>query len=156
MNIRNVLRTYSLLRQLTDDESALLETLRGLSEGERDLLVQSLAPAKAAVKKAAKKAANKSQRASGMAAAIGGSLQQSRAAERAVDPNYHCQQRLRDGTLCDEAADANVHHLRGVTGYHEFVAAQSSADNGSEPVVSGFADDADMATDVAHEAGAGG
>ena len=32
MNIRNVLRTYSLLRQLTDDESALLETLRNATD----------------------------------------------------------------------------------------------------------------------------
>jgi hypothetical protein len=46
MNLRTVLRTYALLRQLTDDESALLETLRGMSEGERELLVESLSPEK--------------------------------------------------------------------------------------------------------------
>lgn len=50
MNIRNVLRTYSLLRQLGDDETALLETLRDLSEGERDQLVESLSPVKAVKK----------------------------------------------------------------------------------------------------------
>jgi len=46
LNLRNVLRTYSLLRQLSDDESALLATLRGLNDGERDLLVESLRPTK--------------------------------------------------------------------------------------------------------------
>jgi hypothetical protein len=46
MNLKNVLRTYSLLRQLTNDESALLETLRSLSEGEREQLVESLSPGK--------------------------------------------------------------------------------------------------------------
>jgi hypothetical protein len=44
MNLRNVLRAYSLLRQLSDDESALLATLRGMNEGERELLVESLQP----------------------------------------------------------------------------------------------------------------
>lgn len=42
MNLRNVLRAYSHLRQLTDDESALLETLRAMNDSERELLVESL------------------------------------------------------------------------------------------------------------------
>lgn len=53
MNLRNVLRTYVLLRQLTSDESALLETLRGMNDTERELLVESLAPEKAVKKTAA-------------------------------------------------------------------------------------------------------
>src|ERR1041385_8340796 len=57
MNLRNVLKTYSLLRSLTDDETALVETFRTMTDGERELLVQSLAPAKPAGKKAAKKSA---------------------------------------------------------------------------------------------------
>lgn len=48
MNLKNVLRTYVLLRQLTDDESALLNTLRNLSEPECELLIESLAPQQAA------------------------------------------------------------------------------------------------------------
>lgn len=46
MNLRTVLRTYGLLRQLTDDETALLNTLRGMNDGERELLVESLSPEK--------------------------------------------------------------------------------------------------------------
>jgi hypothetical protein len=74
LNLRNVLRTYSLLRQLSDDESALLETLRAMNDAERELLVQSLQPEKVTTKKAGKKP-SKSQRASGMAAAIRKSLE---------------------------------------------------------------------------------
>lgn len=53
MNLRNVLRTYALFRQLTDDESALLATLRGINDSERELLVESLQPEKTAAKKPA-------------------------------------------------------------------------------------------------------
>lgn len=78
MNLRNVLSAYSKLRQLTDDESALLETLRGLNDAERELLVESLSPASKGAKKPGKKGsskpASKSSRASGMAAAIAKSL----------------------------------------------------------------------------------
>jgi len=70
MNLRNVLRTYALLRSLTDDESALLETLRQLSESERELLVESLSPGKVTGKKAAKKSSSKSPRAASLAATI--------------------------------------------------------------------------------------
>lgn len=48
LNLKAVLRTYTLLRQLTDDETALLNTLRGMSDGDRELLVQSLQPEKVA------------------------------------------------------------------------------------------------------------
>lgn len=61
MNLRNVLRTYALLRQLSNDESALLETLRGLSEGERELMVQELSPGAAVKKKVVKKPATTRQ-----------------------------------------------------------------------------------------------
>jgi hypothetical protein len=55
LNLRNVLKTYALLRSLTDSESALLDTLRAMNDAERGLLVESLTPAKAATKKATKK-----------------------------------------------------------------------------------------------------
>jgi hypothetical protein len=58
MNLKAVLRTYSLLRQLTDDETALLQTLRGMSDTERELRVESLQPEKTA---AAKKRRNPTQ-----------------------------------------------------------------------------------------------
>lgn len=43
------------------------------------------------------------------------------------DPNEHCQKEFTGGFICNEPADANVHHLRGATGYHEFDAGKSSA-----------------------------
>jgi len=132
MNLKNVLRTYGLLRNLTNDESALLETLRGLSESDREQLVESLSPGKVAGKRTTKKPSSKSPRASAMAAVIKDSLKRGQEAkdkssERSDDPNEHCQKQLNDSTICDEPADANVHHLRGATGYHEFVAGKLSA-----------------------------
>lgn len=44
MNFKLVLKTYSQLRQLSDDEAALLATLRAMSDSERELLVESLSP----------------------------------------------------------------------------------------------------------------
>lgn len=55
MNLKVVLRTYGLLRQLADDETALLETLRSLTDSDREQLVESLAPAKATKKAATTK-----------------------------------------------------------------------------------------------------
>ena len=129
MQIRNVLRTYTLLRQLSDDESALLETLRQLSESEREQLVESLSPGRTTSKKSAKKSSSKSSRASGMAAAIKKSLESQKrvTAESDSDPNAHCQKEFEGGFVCDEPADANVHHLRGATGYHEFIGPQVKA-----------------------------
>lgn len=72
MNLRHVLRAFGLLRQLTDDETALLETLRNLNDTERELLMESLGPQKRAAKKPASKAASKSRRAASLGAAIQG------------------------------------------------------------------------------------
>lgn len=50
-----------------------------------------------------------------------------------ADLNAHCQKEFPGGIVCDEPVDANVHQLRGATGYHEFVAvAQPVAGNGVE------------------------
>lgn len=54
MNWKLVLKIYGNLRQLTDDESALLNTLRAMNDTERELLVESLQPQKSAGKKAVK------------------------------------------------------------------------------------------------------
>lgn len=130
MNIRQVLRTYSLLRQLTDDESALLETLRGLNDAERESLVVALQPEKVAGRRASKKSskpASKSSRASGMAATLAKNLGRRHQCVAMVDDN--------GGEMpCGEAEDNPIHDsAMGYAGYHEF---QSSA--------------------VAHEAGVGG
>lgn len=50
MALKNVLKTYSLLRSLSDNESALLETLRSLNDSEREQLVETMAPTKAVKK----------------------------------------------------------------------------------------------------------
>jgi len=68
MNLRNVLRTYGLLRQLSDDETALLTTLRSMSDSERELLVESLQPQKVVKKRRAR--SGKSQRAASLAEQI--------------------------------------------------------------------------------------
>jgi hypothetical protein len=57
VNFKLVLKAYSILRQLADDESALLDTLRTLTDTDRDLLVESLGPVKSATKKSTKKPA---------------------------------------------------------------------------------------------------
>ena len=41
MNFKLVLKVYSQLRQLTDDESALLNTLRGMTDAEREMTVEA-------------------------------------------------------------------------------------------------------------------
>jgi hypothetical protein len=153
MNIRNVLRAYSLLHQLTDDESALLETLRGLSENERDLLVESLQPEKV-VKKAAKKEASKSQRASGMAAAIKKSLE----SQKRVTDNGKCTFVFTDNQVCLAREDDPIHDQSfGYAGYHPFVAPSSartaqppsSANNGERSTTANTVDETASASGTA-------
>lgn len=178
MNIRNVLRTYSLLRQLTDDESALLNTLRSLNDGERELLVESLSPGKKSTTKKAATKATKSKRATELSdtlrqraamktpagegdadndhepiCSVCGNVESftdhfkpaphyhpfassspaSRAAGQATtattndDPNEYCRKEFPGGIVCDEPADANVHHLQTATGYHGFQSGKSAA-----------------------------
>lgn len=123
MNIRQVLKAFTALRQLTDDESALLETLRGLNDAERESLVLALQPEKTATKRASKKSnksASKSRRASGMAAAINRSLSQQRRVAicaAMVDDN--------GGEMpCGEVEGNPIHDsTMGYAGYHEFQSA---------------------------------
>lgn len=83
-----------------------------------DLLVPEpvVEPVKPARKKRKPRVA-KSQRAASLAEQIRAT---SKARDSDSDPNAHCQKAFPGGFVCDEAADANVHRLRGVTGYHEF------------------------------------
>lgn len=67
MNIRLITKAL----ELTDDDWALAAKLRGLTETERELLRQTLEPAKPA-KKAAKKSPQKSRKAASLAGAIAG------------------------------------------------------------------------------------
>lgn len=126
MNLRNVLSAYSKLRQLTDDESALLETLRGLNDAERESLVLALQPEKTATKRAGRKSnkpASKSSRASGMAAAISGNLQAQREAAKNDDGKGMA------GPLCQICGNFAQYedHFKPSPNYHEFDAGKSAA-----------------------------
>jgi hypothetical protein len=113
MNLKTVLRTYSLLRQLTDDESALLATLRELSENERELLVESLSPQKSGKKSTKKPAAAKSSRASSL-------QRQLQQAPKSTSPIVPCVYDL-GGQPCGATADDPIHDQSfGYGGYHEF------------------------------------
>lgn len=107
MNIRNVLKTYSLLRTLSDDETALLNTLRGMTETERELTIETLSPTPQ--KKAAKKSskAGKSSRASSLQAQI-----------QATTQKPH----LGTGPVCQTCSHTEDYedHFQPSPYYHEF------------------------------------
>ncbi len=130
MNIKSVLRVYSQLRNLTDDETALLETLRAMTDAERELAAETLQPQKVA-KKASKKAASKSPRASGIATAIKGNLDQRRAAsEPTNDPSLTGPVCAKEG--CDWKAEDLIHDPKGgYAGYHEFQPSDATAAHGA-------------------------
>ena len=112
MNLKMVLRTYGLLRQLTDDETALLETLRNLTDSDKEQLVESLAPAKVAVKKRVRKPqSTRSPRAESLASAIQGAAKP--AVSSANDPLC---------AICGHPADYED-HAQPSPHYHEFEAA---------------------------------
>lgn len=121
MNIRNVLKTYANLRQLTDDETALLNTLRQLNDTERELLVASLQPEKV-IKRASKKP-SKSKRASGIESAI------SRSNATQTRLRRPCTYQVDDnGGLvdCGEMQSNPIHDATfAYVGYHEFVPAST-------------------------------
>lgn len=123
MNLRNVLRTYALLRQLSDDESALLDTLRSLSESERDQLVETLSPVKAATKKRKPRTGAKSARAASLAEQIKSTGKAPRCV-REIDDNGGL-------TPCDPLVDDPIHDKgAGYLGYHEFEPSKSNAASG--------------------------
>lgn len=123
MNIKLVLSTYSKLRQLTDDETALLETLRRLNDSEREALVTTMQPQKPTTKKAGKKA-SKSTRATGMQAQLNKNMAQQRQAK----DDGACTYVLENGSVCN-TGDSNPIHDKsfGYTGYHPFTG--SAKDN---------------------------
>ena len=148
MNLRNVLRAFTLLRQLTDDESALLVTLRGMSEGERELLVESLNPEKP-TKPATAKTFERCAR-------CGNTKRHSFHKDSSSD-HYHefqvpvavAKKSQRASSLarqiksaglpkgdgkkepacstCDFDSDHNIHHLATTEGYHNFQPASQAA-----------------------------
>jgi hypothetical protein len=118
MNLRNVLRTYALLRQLSDDESALLATLRGMNESERESLVLAMQPEKASTKKRKPRGDSKSSRASNMAATLNRSLaQQHEAATKDITGESEPS-----APICDTCGNlaGYVDHFQPSPSYHPF------------------------------------
>ena len=125
MNIRNVLKVYGLLRQFSDDEAALLQTLRSLTEAEQQQMMEALGPQ--VKRKVAKKVVSKSPRANSLQRQI-----QTRALDGGVSKMrcvYHADGGS-DPVACGQYADANIHHLLTDESYHEFIGAQAQAASG--------------------------
>lgn len=138
MNLRNVLRAYSLLRVLSDDEAALLETLRAANDNERQLIADAMSdkPQKKSNKKSAGggKSSTKSTQASGMAAQLNKSLQRQRhVTGDGIRCTYQYPQDspVNAGLTCDEGGDNSIHDpMMGYAGYHEFVPPATHAATG--------------------------
>lgn len=128
MNIKSVLRTYSALRQMSPDDIALLETLRALNEGDRELMVETL-QGKATGKKAGKKSASKSPRASGMAVQLKSRVNEQReAATKDItgESEERCTHSLSYG-VCGRLPDHNIHHLETHPHHHPFVSVSDAS-----------------------------
>lgn len=106
MNLRNILRAYSMLRQLSDDETALLEALRELTDSDREQLIESLAPAKPTARKRKPRVA-RSPRAESLATAIQGTVGKPHLGDGPV-----C-------TICSHTEDYED-HAQPSPHYHEF------------------------------------
>lgn len=131
MNYRAVLRVYSLLRQLTDEESALLNTLRNMSESEQELMVETLSPQSKSAKKAGKKSATKSKRASGMAQAIKNSIGRA----QPVQPGCAFIVNNKTGEMCMARDDDSIHDPTYISSHlfvHPDQQTQASAVGGGE------------------------
>lgn len=126
MSLRQVLTIYNAERQLNDDETALLNTLRRMTDAEREMVSQSLSdkPQKKASKKSS--GAAKSRRASGMAEQLSSRRQEG----IAVKTDGRCNHQLSYG-VCALLPDHNIHHLKNHPNYHPFVGNAQSADNQS-------------------------
>lgn len=146
MNLRNVLRAYGLLRQLSDDESALLNILRALNDNDREQLVASMSdkPQKKSSKKAVGgggKSSSKSTRGESLRQQISKPLKafddnddtgkQVTEAQEIVGREVveeRCQFVRADGKPCLLLPDHNIHHMTTAREYHYFVA--PTADTG--------------------------
>jgi hypothetical protein len=128
VNFKLVLKAYSTLRQLSDDESALLATLRDMNDSEREALVVAMQPERTTgKKKAAKKTGGKSPRASAMAATLGKNLAQQRAATTETEDGLRCSHPIGDGVPCDAGEHSPIHDKGlGYLNYHPFVSSSTA------------------------------
>lgn len=120
MNIRQVLKAFTALRQLTDDESALLETLRGATEAEREMIAETLLPQKTTAKRASKKS-SKSALKSAHGQSISNAIQRTAKSRVGDSDNGDASGQCSD---CGMTADMPIHDPDGgYLNYHPFVSA---------------------------------
>lgn len=119
-NFNNVLKVYGLMRNFSPDDEALLATLRGLSDVDRERLIELLGPAKRATKKPANKTVSKSRRAS-LAGAMRDSI-------KVHIEDHACRFKGDDGMYCGLPEVSPIHDKSfGYAGYHEFVPPATTA-----------------------------
>lgn len=126
MNNRNILKAYQLLQSMTPDELVMLNLLRGLSESEREQLIEVMGPQTKSPKKSTKKAGKKSQRAS--------SLQQQiqSTSKSKTNGEEKCGQ-LVAGLPCGAGPSDPIHdETFGYAGYHEFAPGKSIAQSAGD------------------------
>lgn len=128
MNLRNVLRAYGLLRQLSDDESALLNILRALNDNDRDQLVASMSDKPQ--KKSSKKAGGGGK--SKWGESIKKQLINQRQEQQSIPLCTYVSDDGDDPTQCGEAESSGIHDATmGYRNYHEFVAPPASSAAGA-------------------------
>lgn len=103
MSYREVLRIFKLERDLSDNETAFLNTLRQMSEGERELLAETLGPP---VKSKSTKPATK----------------------RVIEKCAH----FVDGETCGLTRRAMIHQVPTAAGFHEFEQSLQSSSSSSK------------------------
>lgn len=131
MSLRQVLTIYNAERQLTDDETALLNTLRRMNDNERQMFVEGLsgkAAGKKGSKKAAGKGASKSPRASSLQQRIQGRVKAASTNGGPCTFRYPDDAPAYAGQVCTGDSGNPIHDpLMGYAGYHEFQAAEQAA-----------------------------
>lgn len=171
-NLKLVLRTYSALRQMSPDDIALLETLRGLNDGDRELMVETL-QGRATTRKVGKKPTSKSQqssskspRASGIQAQLKERRQEQREPMTTKDDDYdpaaeRCDFPRNGGKVCFLLPDHNIHHMKSAQGFHPFRSASdappapalSLANGGVGSTIANSGTEKDAASNVHHAGG---
>lgn len=129
MNFRNVLKVFTMMRDFEPDDHALLNTLRGVTEAEREMLVEALGPVKKATRRRnGTGRGGRSPRAASLAGAIAGT------AKRTPDmPEAICTFQYHDESFCDQGESNLVHDkTAGYAGYHPFQPAAAQAAAGGE------------------------
>lgn len=120
MSYRDALKVFKLERELGDDEMAFLNTLRRMTEAERDLLVSSLSPTPQ--KKASKKT-NKGASKSAHASSLQAQIQSTTKISGSYTDENGCIYRFTEngGKFCGSTQDSAIHDpAGGYSGYHPY------------------------------------